>query len=111
MRTAFLVSALLVFPAVPAFAQVNPQQMSTPTMERNEYGAGNGSHDPGTPSSSIAAERKRLNSNDPEGIAEDLRLLDGEAVPPPAHHGPGIGGRVFKVLVEISYGGLCKQRS
>jgi TPR repeat protein len=43
-------------------------------MERNEYGAGNGSHDPSTPSSSVAAERLRLNANDPEGIAEDLRL-------------------------------------
>jgi TPR repeat protein len=48
--------------------------MTTPQIERSEYGAGNGSHNPSTPSSSIAAERQRLNANDPEGIAEDLRL-------------------------------------
>lgn len=74
MKTAWTIGALLVSVAFPALAQMNPQQMTTPSTERNEYGAGNGSHDPGTPSSAIAAERKRLNANDPEGIAEDLRL-------------------------------------
>jgi TPR repeat protein len=74
MRIAVLASGLFVASVLPAAAQLSPQQMSTPAIERSEYGAGNGSHDPSTPSSAIAAERKRLNANDPEGIAEDLRL-------------------------------------
>lgn len=73
MKTALLVGALSIAAALPAAAQMQ-QPMSTQQMERNAYGAGNGSHDPSTPSSANAAERQRVNGNDPEGIAEDLRL-------------------------------------
>lgn len=73
MKTALLIGAVLTAVALPAAAQMQ-QPVSTQQTERNAYGAGNGSHDPSTPSSENAAERQRVGGNDPEGIAEDLRL-------------------------------------
>ena len=74
MKTALLIGALWAAAALPAAAQMQQQPMTTQQMERSEYGGGSGSHDPSTPSSANAAARQRINGNDPEGIAEDLRL-------------------------------------
>jgi hypothetical protein len=70
MKLTLAIAAVLACATSPAFAQA----VTTPMQERNEYGAGNMNHDPGAPDSAAQAERKRLNGNDPEGIAEDLRL-------------------------------------
>ncbi len=40
-------------------------------------------------------------------LAQDLRLFDGGAEPPPAHHGSGVVGRVLEVLVEVLGGRYC----
>lgn len=70
MKRAVLVGIFLIASSLPAFAQ----DVTTPMIERSQYGAGNMNHNPAAPDSAAQAERKRLNGNDPEGIAEDLRL-------------------------------------
>jgi TPR repeat protein len=69
-QTLLAASLLFAASALPALAQM----MNQTQQERSEYGASNMNHDPGAPDSKAQAERKRLNGNDPEGIAEDLRL-------------------------------------
>ncbi len=70
MRTTIVLAAIFACVVLPAVAQ----DITTQMQERADYGAGNMNHDPGAPDSANQAERKRVNGNDPEGIAEDLRL-------------------------------------